>query len=93
MSSTWMRYFPAAASGIMSLTDALGWTNKPDYSEADAALEAARSAGTYTPISFSPIGNYLTYTPFDTEFAANQANAESNSARRAILNTSGGNRA
>ena len=35
----------------------------------------------------------MTYNPFDTEFAANQANAEAAAARRAIMNTSGGNRA
>jgi hypothetical protein len=93
MSPTWMRYIPAFASGVMSITDALGLTNKPDYSEAEAVLEAARGVGTYNPIRFRPVGNYLTYRPFDRDFYTNKLNAESGAARRAVLNTSGGNRA
>lgn len=90
---TWMRYIPAFASGVMSITDALGLTNKPDYGEAEAVLEAAKGVGTYNPIRFRPVGNYLTYRPFDRDFYANKLNAESSAARRAVLNTSGGNRA
>lgn len=93
LSPTWMRYIPAYASGVMSITDALGLTNKPDYSEAGAVLEAAKNVGTYNPIRFRPIGNYLTYRPFDRDFYTNKLNAESSAARRAVLNTSGGNRA
>lgn len=92
LAPTWMRYIPAYASGIMSLTDALGITNKPDYSEADMVLDAAREAGTYTPVGFSPIGNYLTYTPFDREFYINQMNAQSGATRRAIMQNAGLNR-
>lgn len=86
----WMRYAPI----VGSLTG-LGMSlfSKPDESEANAILEATRRAGTYQPVRFKPVGNYLTYNPFDTEFAANQANAEAAAARRAIMNTSGGNRA
>lgn len=86
----WMRYAPIAGSltGLgMSLF------SKSDESGAEAILEASKGAGTYQPVKFKPVGNYLTYTPFDTEFAAAQANAESAAARRALLNTSGGNRA
>lgn len=93
MYPTWMRYVPAFASGVMSMTDALGLTNKPDYGEAEAVLEAAKGAGTYNPIRFRPVGNYLTYRPFDRDFYTNKLNAESSAARRAVLNTSGGNRA
>lgn len=92
MSPTWMRYIPAFASGVMSITDALGLTNKPDYGEAEAVLEAAKGVGTYNPIRFRPVGNYLTYRPFDRDFYTNKLNAESSAARRAVLNTSGGNR-
>lgn len=90
---TWMRYTPAIASGIMSITDALGWTNKPDFSEANAVLDAARGAGTYSPVKFNPIGNYMTYRPFDRDYYTNKLNAEASAARRAVLNTAGGNRA
>lgn len=93
LAPTWMRYTPAFASGVMSITDALGLTNKPDYGDAEAVLEAAKGVGTYNPIRFRPIGNYLTYRPFDRDFYTNKLNAESSAARRAVLNTSGGNRA
>lgn len=89
---TWMRYIPAFASGVMSITDALGLTNKPDYGEAEAVLEASRGAGNYTPVSFRPIGNYLTYNPFDRDYYLNKLNAEAGATRRALLNTSGSNR-
>lgn len=93
LAPTWMRYTPAIASGIMSVTDALGLTNKPDYGEAEAVLEASRNAGTYTPIKFNPVGNYMTYRPFDRDYYLNKLNAGAGAARRALLNTSGGNRA
>lgn len=89
---TWMRYTPAVASGIMSITDALGLTNKPDYSEADMVLDAVRNSGSYQPVGFNPIGNYLTYTPFDREFYINQLNAQSGATRRAIMQNAGLNR-
>lgn len=92
LAPTWMRYVPAFASGIMSVTDALGLTNKPDYSEAEMVLDAARGAGTYSPVGFTPIGNYLAYTPFDREFYINQMNAQAGATRRAIMQNAGLNR-
>lgn len=89
---TGLRYAPAIGLGIASITDALGLTNKPDYSNADAILEASRSAGTYQPVRFKPIGNYLTYRPFDRDYYINKMNAEAGATRRALLNTAGGNR-
>lgn len=88
-----LRYAPAVGLGIAAITDAVGLTNKPDYSNADAVLEASRGAGTYQPVRFNPIGNYLTYRPFDRDFYINRMNAEAGAARRSLLNTSGGNRA
>ena len=92
LAPTWMRYAPVFASGIMSVTDALGLTNKPDYSEADMVLDAARNSGSYTPVGFSPIGNYLGYTPFDRGFYINQMNAQAGATRRAIMQNAGQNR-
>lgn len=89
---TGFRYTPAIGLGIASITDALGLTNKPDYSNAEAILEASRGAGTYHPVRFKPIGNYLTYRPFDRDFYINKMNAEAGATRRSLLNTSGGNR-
>lgn len=90
---TWMRYAPIAAAGVGVFTDALGWTNKPDYSNADAILDATTNGGKYTPVSFSPLGNYLTYQPFDRNYYINKLNAQSGATRRAIVNQSAGNRA
>lgn len=89
---TGLRYAPAVGLGIASLTDALGITNKPDYTAANSILEAAKNASNYQPVKFSPIGNYLTYRPFDRDFYINKMNAEAGATRRNLLNTSGGNR-
>lgn len=90
---TWMRYAPIAAAGVGVLTDALGITNKPDYSNADAILDATANGGNYTPVSVSPLGDYLTYNPFDRNYYINKLNADSSATRRAIVNQSAGNRA
>lgn len=85
-----LRYAPIVGSALglgMSLF------SKPDESSANAILEATKGASTYKPVRFNPIGDYLTYRPFDTEFAANQANALAGATRRNIMNISGGNRA
>lgn len=89
---TWMRYAPIATAGAGILTDALGWTNKPDYSNADTIFDTINS-GNYTPVSTAPLGNYLTYNPFDRNYYINKLNAESGATRRAIVNQSAGNRA
>lgn len=88
-----LRYAPALGFGISALADTLGLTNKPDYSNADALLNAVQGAGSYQPVRFKPIGNYLTYRPFDRDYYINKMNAEAGASRRMIANTSGGNRA
>ena len=88
---TGLRYAPAVGLGIASITAALGWTNTPDYGNAEAVLEASK--GSYQPVRFKPIGNYLTYKPFDRDFYINKLNAQAGATRRNLLNTSGGNRA
>jgi hypothetical protein len=85
----WMRYMPIAGS-LTGL--GLSVFSKPDESAANAVLEAAKGAGQYQPVKFKPVGNYLTYNPFDVEYAANQANATAGATRRNIMNTAGGNR-
>lgn len=89
---TWMRYAPVIGQGALALTDMFGITNKPDYSNAEAVISAAKGVRS-NPIRFTPIGDYLTYNPFDTEYHANQLRAVSGATRRNIMNTSGGNRA
>lgn len=87
---SWLRYAPAVGAGLGVLTDALGWTNSPDYSNADLVGSAVDNL---TDIEFTPIGNYLTYRPLDRNYYINKLNAEAGATRRAIVNQSGGNRA
>ncbi len=89
----WLRYAPAVGLGISSILDLAGVTNKPDYSNADAVLEATRDAGTYQPVKFNPIGDYMTYNPFDRNFYSNKLEAQTGATKRAIINQSAGNRA
>lgn len=85
-----LRYIPMVASGISVLNDWLGG-NDPDYSNADLYKEAINNAR--RQIGYRPVGQYLDYTPFDTEFYTNRLGEIASSNRRNILNTSGGNRA
>ena len=87
--ASYLRYAPALGAGIGVLTDTLGLTNVPDYSDAEAIKAAADSMRN---VSFTPIGDYMKYTPFDRMFYANQLGAQAGATRRNIMNTSGGNR-
>lgn len=87
---TWLRYAPIVGAAV-----GLGQNifSKPDYSSSDAILNAANEAGRYTPVGFNPLGDYLTYRPFDRNYYINKLNAQSGAIRRAIVNQSAGNRA
>lgn len=85
-----LRYVPLIGSGTAVLNDIFGG-NDPDYSNADMFASAISSAN--RPIGTRPIGEYLSYKPFDRMFYINQLNKNSAANRRAIQNTSGGNRA
>lgn len=85
---TSMRYAPAVASGITAITDLLGYTNKPDYTNADAIEAAAEKAAVnFTPVKYKPIGNYIKYEPYDINYGINKINATAGATRRNILNT------
>ena len=86
---TGLRYVPAIGAGLGVFSDLMGWTNTPDYSNANLVLDTANSIG---DVSYKPIGDYLTYTPLDRLFYANQLGAQAGATRRGILNTSAGNR-
>lgn len=79
-----LRYAPVVGAAI-----GLGQNlfSKPDYTSANAILEAANQAGKYTPIGYTPIGNYLQYRPFDRNFYLNKLDAQAGATRRAIMNT------
>ena len=84
LDATDLRYAPVVGAAI-----GLGQNlfSRPDYTSADAILEAANQAGNYTPIGYTPIGNYLQYRPFDRDFYLNKLNAQAGATRRAIMNT------
>lgn len=84
LDDTDLRYAPVIGAAI-----GLGQNlfSRPDYTSADAIFEAADQAGNYTPISYTPIGNYLQYRPFDRNFYLNKLNAQAGATRRAIMNT------
>lgn len=86
---SYLRYAPVLGAGLSVISDLAGWTNKPDYSDAEAIKAAADSQ---RDVSFTPIGDYMKYTPFDRLFYANQLGAQAGATRRNIMNTSGGNR-
>ena len=85
-----LRYTPAFGS---ALGVGHGLLSKPNYSRADALAQFAQNAGKITPISYDPLGNYLTYRPVDMNYIANRMAAQAGATRRNIMNTSGGNRA
>ena len=84
LDATDLRYAPVVGAAI-----GLGQNlfSRPDYTSADAIFEAANQAGNYTPIEYTPIGNYLQYRPLDRNFYLNKLNAQAGAARRAIMNT------
>ena len=84
---SYLRYAPALMSGISAFTDLF---SKPDYSAADIV-----DSINITPqsVSYNPLGTYLSYKPLDRMFYINQLNKNTAASRRAIQNTSGGNRA
>lgn len=86
---SYLRFAPAIGAGLGVFSDLMGWTNKPDYTNADLALNSANSL---RDVHYSPIGDYMKYTPLDREFYINQLNAHASSTRDAIINNSGGNR-
>lgn len=86
---TWLRYAPVLGH---SLGLAHNLFQKPNYENADAIIKASKNLYS-NPIKFNPIGDYMAYTPFDTEYHANQLRSVAGATRRNIMNTSGGNRA
>lgn len=84
---SYLRFAPALMSGISAFTDLF---SKPDYSAADriASIDIQPAL-----VSADPIGQYLSYRPLDRMFYINQLNKNAAAGRRAIQNTSGGNRA
>lgn len=84
------RFAPAIGSGIQALTDAFGWTNKEDYTNADLIRRASRGIRN---VSYRPVGSYLGYTPFDTNYESSRLANTGLGTQRSVANISSGNRA
>lgn len=83
---TWTRYAPIIGSGLASLSDLF---SRPDYGSSDmigGVGLGAEAAG------YAPIGNYLSYRPLDRDYYINKMSQQAAATRRALQNTSGGNR-
>ena len=85
-----LRYAPAIGAGIGAFSDLMGWTNKPDYSNADMIAQSTRNLSN---VEFNPIGNYMAYKPLDRNYYLNQLQGNAGATRRDVINQSGGNRA
>lgn len=83
----WLRYAPAVGAGIGAIQSLFA---KPDFEEANMI---GRVVDGFRNVDYKPLGNYLTYRPLDRNYYLNKLGAQSGASRRAILNTSGGNRA
>lgn len=84
-----LRYSSAVGQFASTLNNLLGGNN-PDYGNLASFEGAVRNI---KPVRYTPIGNYLTYKPFDRNYYQNMLSASSNATRRAARNVSGGNRA
>lgn len=85
---TWLRYMPLATGAGAVIGDLFG-LNKPDYS---LWSNASRAANRINYVSPTPIGDYLTYNPYDANYMQGRINAQNAMAQRNILNTASGNR-
>lgn len=90
-SPEWYRYAPVVGYGVQTITDALGLTNKPDYTAANMIKSEVDNPG-YKSVGWERVGNRLAYQPLDLDYYQNKLNASNGAARRAIINNSNGNR-
>ena len=80
-----LRTIPIGVKGAMALSDALGWTNKTDYSNPNLIAKNTKTIGAPT------IGNYMAYNPLDPNYMMNQQRQLAMANQNAIMNASMGN--
>lgn len=85
----WLRYAGIAGPALGLLGQAFG-VGKPDHADLDASVAASN----VVPIKakYRPIGHYLAYNPFDTNYITNMLQGNSRATDRALANQSAGNR-
>lgn len=86
---TWMRQVPLWMSGLGVLTDALGITNRPDYSAADRYEALANSNNGFMPVSYHPNGEQMVYKPYDPVLQNIMNQADVAATRRGIIDNNG----
>lgn len=86
---TWQRYAPVIGSAMATL---YGMFNRPDYTNADEVIKAARTVGLPINIPVETIGDYRKRNPYDERYLVNLANQNRAAGVRTMTNTSGGNR-
>lgn len=84
--TNFLQYIPAIGSGIGAITSLF---EKPDYSNADLIGQARRSIRN---TSFSPIGGYMSFNPYDINYEQNKMQNANLGTQRNMLNLAGGNR-
>lgn len=82
-----LRYAPIVGNGLAVLSDIF---SKPDYNAANMIADVPVNPAI---TKYNPVGEYLTYRPLDRNYYTNQLRSNAAANRRAIMNTSGGNRA
>ena len=80
-----LRTIPIGVKGAMALSDALGYTNKTDYSNPNLIAKNTRI------IDAPTIGNYMAYNPLDPNYMMNQQRQLAMANQNAIMNASMGN--
>ena len=80
-----LRTIPIGVKGAMALSDALGWTNKTDYSNPNLIAKNTKT------VSAPTIGNYMAYNPLDPNYMMNQQRQLAMANQNAIMNASMGN--
>lgn len=84
--TNFLQYIPAIGSGIGAIA---GLFEKPDYSNAELIGQAKRSIRN---TSFSPIGGYMSFNPYDINYEQNKMQNANLGTQRNMLNLAGGNR-
>lgn len=90
---TSMRMAPIWASGIATLMDQLGLTNTPDYRGVKQLEALAGQQRGFMPVSYKPVGERMSYNPFDPYQRMIAQNALAAASQRAIQDNSNGNAA